>query len=334
MKLSVIIPCYNSGPYIGRLLRSIAKQKYDDLEVVIADDCSTKPYDTIVDSFRGALNIVRTSTKYNCCPGNTRQAGVDVATGDWYTFADHDDAFYLHVFEKVADVVRKYDPKVIVSDFVEVRPETDEVLCRHDKAFGWTHGKFYNAEWWKAHGLHYKKDLKSHEDIYLSTMVDCALHADGIEAYHLPMLTYKWTAHPESVSRSEDRLFIDNHMGEYLQATGYAFLEDYGKRKDLAYSLYRACSVVLYAYFYHMGAVFRRPDDIIEENAVCIRDYVRAVRDAFSLTNEDIVRYCTRDGGKFYWQVMNNAAIATGAYVPFLTFQQYLEILENEEQAG
>lgn len=334
--LSVIIPAYNSGPYIGRMLTSIAKQKYKDLEVVIADDCSTEPYDEVVDKFRGSLNIVRTSTKYNCCPGNTRQAGVEAASGDWYTFADHDDAYYPRVFQEVEKVIKQHDPKVVVSDFVEVDPRNDQVIRRHNRAFGWTHGKFYKADWWKAHGLHYKKDLKSHEDIYLSTTVDCALHADGIEACYLPLVTYKWTAHPESLSRREKRLFIETHMQEYIQATGEAFLDDYEKRKDEPYALYHACSVCLFCYFYHQGIAFRTAGDMLPDTAVYIRDYVRKVRKAFGMTTEDIVRYCTRDGGKYYWDVMDTAKIATGPYVPFMSFQQYLMMLDGdeEEQAG
>ena len=332
MFLSVIIPAYNSRPYIGRLLKSIAKQKFKDLEVVIADDCSTEPYDDVVDAFRESLNIVRTSTKYNCCPGNTRQAGVDAASGEWYTFADHDDAYYPHVFQEVAKAIKQHGPKVVVSDFVEVDPKTDNVIRRHSRSFGWTHGKFYKADWWKAHGLHYKKDLKSHEDIYLSTTVDCALHEDGIEAYYLPMVTYKWTAHPESLSRKEERLFIETHLGEYIEATGYAFLDDYAKRHDEAYSLYHACSVCLFCYFYHQGIAFKTAGNMIQENAVYVRDYVRAVKKAFGMTNEDIVRYCTRNGGSYYWDVQETAKIATGPYVPFVTFQQYLFMVDNEEQ--
>lgn len=329
--LSVIIPAYNSRPYIGRLLKSIAKQKYNDLEVVIADDCSPEPYDDVVDSFRDTLNIVRTSTKYNCCPGNTRQAGVEAASGDWYTFADHDDAYYPNVFKEVDKVIRQDDPKVVVTDFVEVEPGTDKVLCRHSQSFGWTHGKFYNAKWWEKHDLHYKKDLKSHEDIYLSTIVDCAMRADGIKARYLPIVSYKWTAHPESLSRREDRLFIETHMSEYIQATGYAFLEDYEKRNDLGYSLYHALSVVLYCYFYQQGIAFAMQGDSLKETAVYVRDYLRAVKKAFDMTTEDIVRYCTRDKGQYFWDVQEVAKIATGAYMPFLTFQQYLTLLESDD---
>ena len=216
--------------------------------------------------------------------------------------------------------------------FVEVEPETDRVLRKHSKDFGWTHGKFFSAEWWKKHELGYKKDLKSHEDIYLSTRVDCALRADGIKPYYLPITSYKWTAHPDSVSRREDRLFIETHMSEYLEATGYAYLEDYEKRHDIDYSLYRAVSVVLCAYFYHMGIAFTMKGEMLPDTAVYIKDYVDAVKETFSMTSEDIVRYSTRDKGDFYWSCMDNAKIATGPYVPFLTLQQYLVMLEDEEE--
>lgn len=331
--LSVIVPCYNSRPYLGRLLKSIAKQNYKDIEVVISDDCSTEPYDDVVDAFRGSLNIVRTSTAYNCCPGNTRQAGVDAASGDWYTFADHDDAYYPHVFSEVARVTGN-GAKVIETDFVEVLPGAgglDTILRKHQHVFGWTHGKFYNAEWWKAHELHYKKDLKSHEDIYLSTLVDCALRADGIKAFYLPITSYKWTAHPESLSRREKRLFIETHMGEYIEATGYAYLEDYRRRKDLDYSVYHAISVVLYCYFYHQGIAFRMKNDLDPETAVYIRDYIRAVRETFDMTIDDILQYSCRDQGAFYCSVREQASVATGCYVPFLTLRQYLLLMEGDQ---
>jgi len=44
---SIIIPCFNSAPYIAHLLQSIVDQHLPkhDLEVILSDDCSTEPYD-------------------------------------------------------------------------------------------------------------------------------------------------------------------------------------------------------------------------------------------------------------------------------------------------
>ena len=89
---------------------------------------------------------------------------------------------------------------------------------------------------------------------------------------------------------------------------------------------------MLYAYFYHMGIAFTMKGEMLPDTAVYIKDYVDAVKKTFSMTTEDIVKYSTRDKGEFYWSCMDNAKIATGPYVPFLTLQQYLVMLEDEEE--
>ena len=39
--LSVIVPNYNHGGYIGEQLHAIVKQSYQPLEILVVDDCST-----------------------------------------------------------------------------------------------------------------------------------------------------------------------------------------------------------------------------------------------------------------------------------------------------
>ena len=101
LKLSVIIACYNARPFIARMLDSLVAQSFKDMEVVLSDDCSPEPYDDIVQRYENKLNIVRTQTAYNCCPGNTRQAGYDASSGDWVIFGDQDDEYVPGAFHKI-----------------------------------------------------------------------------------------------------------------------------------------------------------------------------------------------------------------------------------------
>jgi len=39
-KVSVIIPCYDSGEYIEKCLRAFEKQTFKDFEIIVVDDCS------------------------------------------------------------------------------------------------------------------------------------------------------------------------------------------------------------------------------------------------------------------------------------------------------
>lgn len=332
MKLSVIVPCYNSEKYLDRLLRSIYKQKYD-CEVVLADDHSTEPYDDVVDRWKDKLQIVRTQTEYNCCPGNTRQAGYDASSGEWVTFADHDDAFYPGAFQKVFSEAKKHDLEVIHTDFDEVDPKTEKPLRSHHNAAGWTHGKFFKRSFWERHHLRYKKDLLSHEDIYMSSLVSCCLALDDKQFLYIPVKTYMWTAHPESVSRSEQGLFIEHHFEEYLESSGYVFTEFYKNHPALSdFTKEKALAVILVAYFYHMGIIFRNARKGVNPDiAVYVTNYVQEVKSLYGMTNDDILEYSAGNEGKFYWSCMISAEIATGPYIPMMTLQQYLSLVGGEE---
>ena len=41
MKISIIIPIYNVAPYVERCLYSALNQSYEDIELVLVDDCGT-----------------------------------------------------------------------------------------------------------------------------------------------------------------------------------------------------------------------------------------------------------------------------------------------------
>ena len=104
---SIIISCYNSRKTIGALLESLCNQnlEYEDLEVIISDDCSTEPYDDIVSEFYDRLQIKSVKTKYNCCPSNTRERGAQAATGQWICFSDHDDEFVLDSLQHIKKTI-------------------------------------------------------------------------------------------------------------------------------------------------------------------------------------------------------------------------------------
>ena len=59
-KISIIIPAYND-PNLKRYLSSIAMQTFQDTEIIVIDDCSTKvDYYSIISSFESLLNLTIT----------------------------------------------------------------------------------------------------------------------------------------------------------------------------------------------------------------------------------------------------------------------------------
>ena len=339
-KLSVIIACYNARPFIGRMLDSLVAQHFTDMEVVLSDDCSPEPYDDIVQRYEDKLHIVRTKTAYNCCPGNTRQAGYDASSGDWVIFGDQDDEYVPDAFNKVFKQIEKSEHDgfcfpIVTSDFDEGSYVNGQfrLIRKHQKSYGWTHGKFYRREWWEKNHVAYKHDLKSHEDIYLSSLVTCILDETKEQPMYVPVLTYRWLKRPDSITQGEDRLFIENHLPEYIESTGRVFL-DYYKRcgeDALKVAKYNAVSVVLYSYFYHMGSVFADSRGFIRENSTAIARYVRDVKQAFCMDNDALLIYCAQNRGHYYWKIQEQAMVATGPYIPCIAFPMYLSMIAPEE---
>lgn len=113
--ISVIVPIYNVEKYLRQCLDSIRNQTYRDLEVILVDDCSPDGSAAICREYVDAdprFQIVRTPA--NSGLSAARNAGIEVATGDWIAYIDSDDDIDLDYFERLlkraeatgADVVR------------------------------------------------------------------------------------------------------------------------------------------------------------------------------------------------------------------------------------
>lgn len=90
MNFSFIIPVYNRPDEIDELLDSLTKQTYTkSFEIVIIEDGSSIPCESIVDKYRGKLNLTY-YLKYNSGPGDSRNFGMQYAKGDYYIILDSD----------------------------------------------------------------------------------------------------------------------------------------------------------------------------------------------------------------------------------------------------
>ena len=99
MKLSIIIPTYNANAYLNELCLKLIPQLNDDIEVLIIDDGSRKPYQAIDKRF----TVYR---KENGGVSSARNLGLDKAKGEYVAFIDADDIvskdFIKEIEEKIA----------------------------------------------------------------------------------------------------------------------------------------------------------------------------------------------------------------------------------------
>jgi glycosyltransferase involved in cell wall biosynthesis len=89
MKYSFIIPVYNRPDEVDELLDSLTRQTFRDFEVVVVEDGSVVPCKDIVDKYADRLSI-HYYNKANSGPGQTRNYGVDRASGEYMLILDSD----------------------------------------------------------------------------------------------------------------------------------------------------------------------------------------------------------------------------------------------------
>ena len=95
MLLSVVIPVYNTAPYLRRCVESVTNQTYKDMEIILVDDGSTDESGAICDELAKKDNRIHAIHQTNGGSSSARNAGLKIATGDYIAFVDSDDMWLI-----------------------------------------------------------------------------------------------------------------------------------------------------------------------------------------------------------------------------------------------
>lgn len=129
-KVTVIVPIYNVELYIHKCVDSVLAQTYCNLEVILVDDGSPDNCSAICDEYQEKDSRVRVIHKPNGGLSDARNAGLDVATGDYVTFIDGDDYYAPNTIEKLIEAAADGDSDIVCmgaslvsSDYLMVKEE-------------------------------------------------------------------------------------------------------------------------------------------------------------------------------------------------------------------
>lgn len=113
MKVSIILPVYNSGKYLDACINSILTQSLTDFELIIVDDGSSDGSSERCDYYGSIDKRVKVIHQKNSGICNSRNAAIKIASGEFVSFCDHDDEFAPNLLKNAYDKVTKEQADII-----------------------------------------------------------------------------------------------------------------------------------------------------------------------------------------------------------------------------
>lgn len=90
-KVSIIVPVYNIEKYVAKCIESIINQEYKNIEIILVNDGSKDSSLEICEKYKKTDRRIIVIDKKNGGVSSARNAGLDVASGDYIVFVDGDD---------------------------------------------------------------------------------------------------------------------------------------------------------------------------------------------------------------------------------------------------
>ena len=112
--ISVIVPIYQVEAYLEQCLDSILNQTYRQLEIILVDDGSPDRCGEICDRYARQDHRIKVIHQSNAGLSAARNAGMDIATGEYISFIDSDDYIDPHFYEKMEQGFQDYPEAPII----------------------------------------------------------------------------------------------------------------------------------------------------------------------------------------------------------------------------
>ncbi len=115
--ISIIVPVYKVEPFIERCLDSVITQTYRNLEIILIDDGSPDNCGAICDEYALRDDRIHVFHQENRGVSASRNAGLDVVTGDYIVFVDSDDYIAPDMIEGVVREAERESADIVIFDY-------------------------------------------------------------------------------------------------------------------------------------------------------------------------------------------------------------------------
>lgn len=166
---SVIVPVYNVENYLRRCIENILHQSYTNIEIILVDDGSQDCCPNICDEYAQTDNRIKVIHKQNGGLSDARNAGMEIAKGDYILFVDSDDYIETDTCERFINHLKKhrYIEDIVVGEYQIVDSDkkcinnhtllNEEIIYTYEEYMNKTipRGEFYCPAWLNLYNRNY-----------------------------------------------------------------------------------------------------------------------------------------------------------------------------------
>lgn len=187
IKVSIIVPVYNTEIYLKECLESLVNQSLKNIEIIIVNDGSTDKSSLIINEYsKKYKNIIVINTN-NVGVGAARNLGIKKASGEYIAFVDSDDFIEKEMYEVLYKIANNTDSDIVISginfyyenleEFNDNKFENEiKYYYRKDilqnffmgnvSTYSWN--KMYKRDIFCMNNLNYSEDTSTGEDIIVA----------------------------------------------------------------------------------------------------------------------------------------------------------------------
>lgn len=244
MKISIIVPIFNSSEHLVKCIESIVNQTHNNIEIILINDGSTDKSGAIADRYAELDERIVVIHSENKGVSSARNLGLKLATGDYIGFVDSDDFIKLNMYKNLIDIAIKENVDVVQCGFQYVSEENklknklvypnmnlqtkDEVL----RAYFQTR-KINPVLWNKIYKRSVIKEIKmiegrNHEDSMAipEILLNCNTLINTSEAYYYYVQGDETIMSSEFTEKSMDQLYAGDYVIELCKRENKDYLID------------------------------------------------------------------------------------------------------------
>ena len=180
--VSVIIPVYNTEKYLEECIKSIIKQTYSNIEILLIDNGSTDSSPKICDFYADKYDNIKSFHIKNNGVSNARNYGIKKSIGHYISFIDSDDYIDINMIEEmikdieinktdmsVCNYKLKYQNSTVESKFPQKQVISSDLaikeLYKTNSIQGFSVNKIYKREIIIKNKLSFNENVKMCEDM-------------------------------------------------------------------------------------------------------------------------------------------------------------------------